>query len=165
MTGSPMATRQALVPSSLLDRLQDDAPEALSEAVPEAWHDLPGYKRAVARDLEALLNTRCTAPGQEGRPAFPLADASVLMFGIPDLSSLSLLDPAHRAFLQDALRHAIASHEPRLANVRVSLEGSRDLHQALRFRVDGVLRTLRSRPPVTFDAMLQLSSNTYRVKG
>ncbi|HWQ09502.1 MAG TPA: type VI secretion system baseplate subunit TssE [Holophaga sp.] len=160
-----MTTRQTLVPSSLLDRLLDDAPEESSEAVPEAWHDLPGYKRAVARDLEALLNTRCAAPGQEGFPAFPRADASVLMFGIPDLSSLSLLDPAHRAFLQDALRHAIARYEPRLSNVRVSLDGARGLHQALRFRVDGLLRTFRTRPPVSFDAMLQLSSNTYRVKG
>lgn len=160
----PRADRQTLVPSSLLDRLMDDPPEAVSEAAPEALCDLARYKQAVARDLEALLNTRCTCLDAEGLETFPLARESSLRFGIMDLSRLSLLDPQARTLLRDSIRGAIERHEPRLAKVRVGLEVSRESSQVLRFRVDALLRIHPGRPPVTFDAMLKLSSNTYRVK-
>ncbi|WP_005032960.1 type VI secretion system baseplate subunit TssE [Holophaga foetida] len=157
-------SRQTLVSSSLLDRLMDDRPDLSSESQSEFLFDVARYKRAVARDLELLLNTRSTYMGEENLESFPLAKGSVLMFGISDLSSLSLLNPQDRVFLQDNLRKTIDCFEPRLANVKVSLEISRDTHHVMRFRVDALLRVHPTRPPVSFDAMLQLSSNTYQVK-
>ena len=156
-------TRQALVSSSLLDRLMDDHPEATSEAYSEMLYDTSRYKQAVARDLEALLNTRCLCL-DDRLDSFPLTANSLLLFGITDLSSLSLLNPEDRLFLRDSIRKTIERHEPRLTKVRVNLEISRELNQMLRFRVDALLKVHPSRPPVTFDAMLQLSSNTYHVK-
>lgn len=157
--------RQALVSSSLLDRLMDDHPETTSEARSEMLYDISRYKQAVARDLESLLNTRCTHLDEGRLEPFPLTEDSLLQFGITDLSSLSLLDPEDRMFLRDNIRRAIERHEPRLAKVRVNLEVSRELNQMLRFRVDALLKVHPNRPPVTFDALLQLSSNTYHVKG
>jgi type VI secretion system protein ImpF len=157
-------TRQTLVSSSLLDRLMDDRPEATSEAVSEKLYDVSRYKQAVARDLEALLNTRSTCLDDDRMEAFPLTRNSLLLFGITDLSSLSLLNPEDRMFLRDSIRRTIERYEPRLTKVRVNLEISRELNQVLRFRVDALLRVHPSRPPVTFDALLQLSSNTYHVK-
>lgn len=157
-------TRQSLVSSSLFDRLMDDHPENAVEAQPEMLCDIPRYKQAVARDLESLLNTRCTALDDAMMAPYPFSMDSMLQFGITDLSSLSLLNPEDRMFLRDSIRRTIERHEPRLAKVRVNLEISQELNQMLRFRVDALLRVHPSRPPVTFDALLQLSSNTYRVK-
>jgi len=142
----------------------DDHPQSPSEAQAEMLYDVTRYKRAVARDLESLLNTRSTSVDDEMIEPFPLTKDSLLLFGITDLSSLSLLNPNDRMFLQDSIRKTIERHEPRLAKVRVSLDVSLEKNQVLRFRVDALLRVHPSRPPVTFDAMLQLSSNTYLVK-
>jgi len=46
-----------IVPS-VLDRLLDDQPDLTHEAVTYRIDDLRGLKRSVARDLEAMLNTR-----------------------------------------------------------------------------------------------------------
>ncbi|MEJ5210524.1 MAG: type VI secretion system baseplate subunit TssE [Burkholderiales bacterium] len=153
--------RQAHLMPSVLDRLLDDAPRR--DGGPAYVHtDLAGFKRAVARDLEVLLNSRRVAPGADIE-AYPQARNSVLSFGIPDLSSLSLLSPDDRARLRDYIRRAIERHEPRLSQVRVSLEPPQGLERLLRFRVDAVLRVHPHRPPVSFDATLELSSQLCRL--
>lgn len=89
----------------------------------------------------------------------------MINFGIIDLSSLSLLDPDDRALLRDKIRQTIERHEPRLMRIRVTLDAPDNLQRMLRFRVDAVLKVHPNKPPVTFDAMLQLSSNAYRFEG
>ena len=156
-------SRHTLVLPSVLDRLFDDQPDETVEPAETMHFDIRRYKRAVARDLEALLNTRCV--DTEGHlEAYPYAAQSVLSFGIIDLSSLSLLNPDYRTRLQDKIRIAISYHEPRLTEVMVSLEEPKELERMLRFRVDAVLKVHPDKPPVTFDATLQLSSRTYQVK-
>lgn len=143
----------------LLDRLLDDAPGTPFDLANAAVYDLACYKQSVARDLEALLNSRCPDLGGaiEGSAH---ARSSMLNFGIIDLSSLSLLNPDDRALLRDRIRITIERHEPRLSKVRVSLDAPQGMERLLRFRVDAVLEVHPQRPPVSFDAMLQLSSNT-----
>lgn len=160
----PSRSRQFLVPSSLLDRLLDDDPRNSTDAQLETHYDVIRYKQAVARDLEALLNTRCVLLDSEIMEGYPQAQNSLLSFGITDLSSLSLLDPDDRMYLRDSIRKTIERHEPRLTKVRVNLDIAKEFSRVLRFRVDALLRVHPSKPPVTFDAMLQLSSNTYQVK-
>ena len=112
---------------------------------------------------------RCSTPGsrrcKELFDAYPLANDSMLSFGIPDLSGISLLNPHDRELLREQLRRAIEVHEPRLSRVRVNLDAPREMERHLRFRVDAVLKVHPHRPPVTFDATLQLSSNVYKVQG
>lgn len=147
---------------SLLDRLLDDAPREASEPPFAARFDLAQHKRAVARDLEALLNARSPAPPSfEG---YPLAGGSFLAYGIPDLSSLCLLDPAHRDLLQRRILEAVERFEPRLEKVRIELEVPREFNRILAFRLEGVLRVHPSRPTVAFDAVLKLSSNACQVR-
>ena len=154
---------QTLILPSVLDRLFDDQPKDATEHHDTMHFDLRQYKRAVARDLEALLNTRCV--DTDGHlEAYAQANQSVLSFGIIDLSSLSLLNPDDRLLLQDKIRTAISYHEPRLTEVAVRLEEPKELERMLRFRVDAVLKVHPDKPPVTFDATLQLSSSTYQVK-
>lgn len=153
-----------LVMSSILDRLFDEAPQALQEVPFEARFDVGQHKRAVARDLEALLNARSAVPAEDWAGRYPLAAESILAFGIPDLSSLCLLDPGHRSFLRDRILHAIERFEPRLSGVRVDLDLPGDQNGMLRFRVEAVLRIHPSRPPVVFDALLKLSSNACQIR-
>ena len=158
-----MATfsRHTLLQPSVLDRLLDDHPDN-SQLNDAPLYELAQLKRSLARDLEALLNTRLM-PAEVRDDDYPLARASMLNYGIPDLSGISLLNPDDRELLREQLRRAIETHEPRLSRVRVNLDAPREMERHLRFRVDAVLRIHPHRPPVTFDATLQLSSNVYKV--
>jgi len=158
------ASRQAVVISSVWDRLQDDNPRDEIDDDTASYIDLRRFKQAVARDLDALLNARCVDP-DEDIERYPHARHSMINFGIIDLSSLSLLDPDDRALLRDKIRQTIERHEPRLSRVRVSLDMPDNMQRMLRFRVDAVLKVHPNKPPVTFDATLQLSSNAYQVEG
>lgn len=154
---------QTAVLPSIIDRLLDDSPDEPQRDAVQTF-DVARLKGALARDLEALLNTRFADP-EDSLADFPEAERSMLHYGIPDLSGLSLLNPDHREMLRDRLRRAIARYEPRLGSVRVSLDAPRELERHLRFRVDAILKVHPHRPPVRFDATLQLSSNVYRVSG
>ncbi|WP_095210792.1 type VI secretion system baseplate subunit TssE [Chromobacterium sphagni] len=155
--------RHAQILPSVLDRLLDDAPD-LSHTEAISLFELSQFKQALARDLEALLNTRLM-PQDELFESFPLSRDSLLSYGIPDLSGISLLNPDDREVLREQLRRSIELHEPRLSRVRVNLDAPREMERHLRFRVDAVLKVHPHRPPVTFDATLQLSSNVYKVHG
>jgi type VI secretion system protein ImpF len=156
--------RQTLVMASVLDRLLDDEPGSAQEAPGRCQYDLNQHKQSVARDLEALLNARSLAAQVSQLDRFPQARDSFLGYGIADLGSLSLLNPDHRALLREQIRRAIELHEPRLARVRVSLDVPRDSGRILRFRVEALLRLHPHRPPVAFDALMELSSNTCQVR-
>ncbi|UXY14576.1 type VI secretion system baseplate subunit TssE [Chitiniphilus purpureus] len=154
--------RQPLTQPSILDRLLDDAPE--NQQARQSYAELNDFKGALARDLEALLNTRIVEHEELMAP-YPLSANSVINFGIPDLSGLSLLNPDDRELLRERVRRAIEHHEPRLTRVRITLDLPRETERLLRFRVDAVLKVHPHRPPVSFDATLQLSSNVYKIKG
>jgi type VI secretion system protein ImpF len=160
----PPAPGKLLVLSSILDRLFDDAPQSAQEPPFDARFDLNLHKQAVARDLESLLNARSMALDEDLLVRFPLAGASVLAYGIPDLSSLSLLNPDHRRLLQERILRAIQRFEPRLTQANVDLDLPREANRMLRFRVEGLLRIHPNRPAVVFDAVLQLSSNACQVR-
>ncbi len=148
---------------SILDRLLDDAPRESEEAPPSLAYDIRALKRAVARDMEALLNTRCIDT-DEHLDGFPQTRTSMLDFGVTDLSSLSLLDPSDQAYLRDKIREAIQRHEPRLSSITVNLDAPKGMERMLRFRVDGRLETIPARPPVRFDATLQISTSSYQIQ-
>ena len=144
---------------SLLDRLLDDKPGVPFEVALPLLGATP--KAALARDVEALLNTR--VGDLAGIDAFPLATQSMLAFGIPDFSGLSLLSPDDCETLRERVRRTICSHEPRLTQVCVTLAALPGAERKLRFRVDAVLRKPYE-APIRFDALLDLASSAYRVQ-
>lgn len=153
--------RRSSHPPSVLDRLLDDHPDRKDE-IPAAV-DFFRFKKSVARDLEALLNSRhCDL--DESIEAHVHARDSMLTYGIIDLSSLSLLDPGDRAYLRDKIRITLERHEPRLGRIRVNLDAPEGNERMLSFRVDAILRTYPNKPPVSFDATLQLSANSWFIK-
>lgn len=152
-----------LVPS-LLDRLLDDAPDVVQEPAHSRFQNLRQLKRAVARDLEALLNTRQEAL-EEVPAEFVEVSRSLFCYGLPDCTSLNLLSPQDRNRIRRALEQTIATFESRLERVRVMLDPPRQYERILRFRVEAVLPVRPAPEPVTFDAVLQLHTQEYMVRG
>ena len=146
---------------SVLDRLLDDA----SDAAPDThYYGVRDLKRVVGRDLEALLNTRQET--LEPVPAdFTETNRSILTYGLPDFSSLTLGSQGDRDQVRATLERAIATFEPRLDRVRVIIDDPRPFERGLHFRIEAVLRLDPAPEAVTFDAVLQLTTQQYRVQG
>jgi type VI secretion system protein ImpF len=119
-------------------------------------------KDAVARDLEALLNTRAVIP-EDLFKRFPEAGRSIISYGLNDFAGRSLSSPDDRAHICACLEKAIARHEPRLRNVRASLEVRDDAINRLNFAITALLVVSASQEPVNFDAVLQPSSLHYTI--
>jgi type VI secretion system protein ImpF len=151
-----------IVPS-VLDRLLDDEPNVSKEPLTSRVQDLRALERAVARDVEALLNSRQET--LEELPAeFVEVNRSLVTYGLPDLTSLSLLNKDDRSRIRRAVEQAVILFEPRLLRVRVALEAPRDHDRGLRFRIDALLRVDPAPEPVTFDAVLQLNTQQYVIQ-
>lgn len=115
-----MATLKPIkgAPVPLFDRLVDEQPTIAAEPIPRDTHDLDGLIDSVRREIERLLTTRIseTLAELKGR------DRTVIDYGLPDLGQYyvnSILD------LNAVSRHVaktIASYEPRLLEVAVTVE-------------------------------------------
>lgn len=124
-------------------------------------------KDAVARDLEALLNTRSTL--RDGDLAgFTECILSMVNYGLCDFADRSLSSPTDRAHVCTCIEQTIARHEPRLRDVKALLElreGSASPSvNRLGFSITGVLVGSVSDEPVNFDAVLQPSTLQYSIR-
>ncbi|HET9883443.1 MAG TPA: type VI secretion system baseplate subunit TssE [Candidatus Binatia bacterium] len=151
-----------IVPS-ILDRLLDDEPEISTEPASTRIKNLRSLERSVARDLEALLNSRQETL-QELPSEFKEVSRSLLTYGLPDFTSFSLLTQEDRLRIRRSVEDAINRFEPRLLRVRVALEAPREHDRGLRFRIDAFLRVDPSPEPVTFDAVLQMNTQQYVIQ-
>jgi type VI secretion system protein ImpF len=158
----PYETRNRGLLPSVLDRLIDAQSEAPQAQESTHLHNLQQVKQAVTRDLEALLNTRREYM-KDLPPEFVETRQSLVHYGLPDFSALSLQSNQDRNRIRRVLEQTIALFEPRLERVRVALELPREHEQTLRFRIDAMLRVEPAPEPVTFDARL-LNTQEYVVK-
>lgn len=144
---------------SLFDRLMGEQ-QAASGAVTRL--NMEQIKDSVARDLEALLNTRL------GLPAgllddYPEAQKSVLSYGLVDFAGFCLSRPDDRRAICASLKSAIECHEPRLRDVVASLEMDEGSVNRLNFVINAMLVVAASEEPVNFNAVLQPSSLHYAI--
>lgn len=115
---------------SLFDRLVDEHPRNKTEALNERAMDLRAYRAMVERDLELLLNASPLPRQLHGSHSsgadrtgvaisdFPLAQKSVINYGLRDLSGLALTHEL-TAELERHMELTIERFEPRVENVRV----------------------------------------------
>lgn len=148
---------ETLVTQSVLDRLMavDEWPTTRSQS-------LRYYKEALKRDLEWLLNTR--QPPIPELVEYPLAKASVINFGLPDITSLGLSSASDHGRLRKAIEVCLRNFEPRLMDVRVTLEDSDMTDRRLRFHIEGNMKLDPAPEEISFDTVLELSSGEYKVK-
>ena len=160
----PRVDNELSILPSVLDRLLDDEPGTEREPIPNRFQNLRELKKAVTRDLEDLLNTRQEML-EELPSEFAEVSRSLVSYGLPDFTSFSLLSKHDRNRIRRAVEQAIAHFEPRLARVNVTLEPPRDNDRAVRFHIEALLRLEPAPELVTFDAVLQLTTQKYVVQG
>jgi len=119
-------------------------------------------KDVVARDLEALLNTRSMV-SEALLKAYPECGNSIVSYGMIDFADLSLSSPSDRAQICASIEKAIACHEPRLRGVKAVLDVREGTINRLNFSITGLLVASASEEPVNFDAVLQPSTLQYSI--
>jgi type VI secretion system protein ImpF len=149
------------------ERLLDERRDAASRTLPAAM-GVEQYKDSVARDLEALLNTR-VAVDVTHLEGFPEAGASILHYGLIDFAGLCLTSSADRAAVCASIEDAIATHEPRLLDARAVLEPDAGDVNRLHFAIHARLALAPGNgaeltETVNFNAVLQPSSLHYEIK-
>lgn len=163
MEDSRKTSHVSLLNRMLLDEIFADELHKMRKPAPPSAN-IRELKKSLSRDIEALLNTRRElldgAP-----PEYKEVNNSLLLFGLPDFTSYSLLNPEHRKLIRRSVEETLTKFEPRLKSVQVTLEPPRKFDAALHFRIDALLRLDPSPEPVTFDAALQLGTSSYSVRG
>jgi type VI secretion system protein ImpF len=117
----------------------------------------------VARDLEALLNTRAALPAG-AFDNYPHARASIVNYGLVDFAGFCLTSEEDRAAICASLKAAIETHEPRLRDVSASLEPSAGSVNRLNFVIHARLELSAEGDTVNFSAVLQPSSLHYAIR-
>jgi len=158
----PRIDEEIRINLSVLDRLVDFEPEVKSEPPPSRSKALRQVKQALKRDLEWLLNTRRVLEVPEDLPL--LAD-SMLAYGLPDFTNLSVKSAEDQHDLTRALETTLKRFEPRLEDVVVTVANASVLERAYRFRIEARLRIDPVPEPISFDTTLQLGSGNFAVKG
>ncbi|MEZ5353926.1 MAG: type VI secretion system baseplate subunit TssE [Bryobacteraceae bacterium] len=161
-SGTSTVSRDLRAQASVLDRLLDDAPGNTRDAVISRAQSLQNFRAAVRRDLEALLNTRCTVPDMP--PDMEEVGNSVYTYGLPDLSSFTAGSAQDRAKLMQAVRVAIERFEPRLANVEVEAGDETATKLELRFSISALLLSEPVAEQVVFDTILESMHGRYQVR-
>ena len=155
-----------IVPS-VLDRLIDLEPKSSRDAADTRADTVRALRLAVARDLDALLNSRNTFGDLS--TDFVEARRSVLTYGFPDLTTMNLSLEVNQQRLAHAIETTIRTFEPRLTGVVVTvpkpLDGSSpNPARSLRIRMDARLVMDPSPEAIAFDIVPVRSSGKYEVK-
>ena len=145
----------------LFDRLLDESAQGAGTGTMQRL-SIEEMKDAVARDLEALLNTRSVLR-EDLLKRYPECGRSIASYGLSDFAGLSLSSTDDRAYICRALERTILRHEPRLRNVQASLEVREGAINRLGFNITALLVASATQEPVNFDAVLQPSSLHYTI--
>ncbi len=125
---------------SLLDRLTDDEPEVKQESREQRVLSVKRLRQSVLRDMTWLLNT-ISLESVQSLADYPEVAASVVNFGIPDLSGHNIT-AEDVPQLEKRIRQAILDFEPRILPNSLKLKViSTDQynHNALNFDIEGDL--------------------------
>ena len=149
---------------SALDRLIDLEPDNRMENPMSRSQSVRLLKSSVRRDLEWLLNSRRIADApDEGMKDI---NRSVYVYGLPDLSALTMASTADRNRLVRSILATINLFEPRLANVRLVMVETADAGKKdVRLRIEAMLRMDPVPEPVSFDTVIELKSGNCHLTG
>ena len=158
----PRTDNEVRVTPSVLDRLLDYEVDKSRESAGSRSRNLRELKECVRRDIEWLLNTR------QSNIFLPSdlkeTNSSIAGYGLPDFSSTSIRNPAELTRVRQAIETAVDRFEPRLQDVRITIEPIPDGERVIHFRIDARLRVEPSPEPVVFDSVMRLGSGECVVK-
>lgn len=158
------ALGETTITLSVLDRLIDHEPESKAENLLSRSQSLRILRAAVRRDLEWLLNSRRIAdPPDENLKEI---NKSAYIYGLPDLSTLTMANAADRNRLMRQILATINLFEPRLSKVRLSMVETEDPGKKdVRLRIEAMLKTDPVPEPISFDSVIELKSGNCHLTG
>ena len=131
----------------LFERLIDLEPEKREvEDVPFRVLGVAALRESVRRELEQLLNVRCSVPLRQ----LAATERSVINYGLPDFSSLSAASGDDQNLLAELVRSTVSFFEPRLREVSVTVSRPSREERALSVTIGGVLAVGHVLEPVSF---------------
>ena len=146
-----------------LDNLIDYNPEQKQSIPDESTHLLQQFKESIRRDLEQLLNTRHRCQSLPSELKYSLG--STLNYGIPDLSSINLIDPTSRVKFCRQLEEVIRQFEPRFKSVKVIADDMLTIHsEEFRFSVEALVEAKPAPILMVFDSTLEPISTHVQVE-
>ncbi|MGA3023583.1 MAG: type VI secretion system baseplate subunit TssE [Bryobacteraceae bacterium] len=152
---------QGALLESVLDRLTDTEPDNQHEAGPGRAQSLRQLRASLRRDLEWLLNTRrMIVPVPEYAKELPW---SLFVYGLPDLTSFSSQSERDQQELLQIMESAIGIFEPRLLSVVVTMLPLTDATRALRFQIEGLVRSDPAPERIVFDTVFDPVNGQYQV--
>ena len=158
----PAPDTDRAVQQSLLDRLIDREPGDQVEAPLSRPESLRRLRASVRRDIEWLLNTIRVVEAPAGLTELA---KSLYMYGIPDLSSMSLESAQDGQRLLRSLERAVSQFEPRLTNVRVtSVDKISKKRMYIEFHIDALLLIDPLPERLSFDTVFEVARGAYKVK-
>ncbi len=148
--------------SSVIDRILADGGGGRSVDLRISVEEL---RRALRRDIEWLLNSK--QPGLMAMVGKPECAASILNYGVPDITQFHSHSQHDRAELCRLITAALRSFEPRLLpeSLRVEFVEARgaaglDLH----FRISGVLHVDPIHEPIAFDTSVEVETGSFALQ-
>jgi len=144
-----------------MDRLMETGSRGASGGVGVGYREL---RKAVARDLEWLLNTRVLVPDLWEK--LGEARSSILTYGLPDLSPYSWASHGDKGAITARIEEVIRSFEPRLVarTVKVEILPSKSVDDfKVRLRIDALLHVEPFSERVSFDTDVDFDSGSVRV--
>ena len=136
-----LITGERLQPA-LLDRLTDDEPDKKVESRERRVMSMRMLRQAVLRDLAWLLNA-ASRPLDDEMHQYPLVAKSVLNFGLPDLTGLTI-SGIRAGRMEQMVFDAVANFEPRIMRKTLAVAGGRadeasGGHNKVQFEISGDL--------------------------
>ncbi|MFN7924116.1 MAG: type VI secretion system baseplate subunit TssE [Bryobacteraceae bacterium] len=149
--------------ASIIDRLLDDEPKRSQDPAITQAQTVRNYRAAVRRDLDWLLNTRCSIV--EAPEEMTEAERSLYAYGLRDYTHLSFSSLPHRQQVSRNILRAIENFEPRLSHVTIVL-GDQNVNdrRTVHFQISAMLHLDPAPEPITFDATFDVARGEYRVK-
>lgn len=146
----------------LLDRLIDDE-QASAEATRRVSYadTLEALRASVSKDLENLLNTR--RRWRSWDPAYAELDRSLVGYGLQDFATGTLSDPRRHEELRKVIEACILRFEPRISRLHVRLLDGRDKSNAVRLRIEALLKVDPAPEPIAFDTFVELDTKNVTV--
>ncbi|OUS09631.1 type VI secretion system lysozyme-related protein [Gammaproteobacteria bacterium 53_120_T64] len=134
----------------LLDRLSNAGNHSGQRSSHQVLKQL---RESVRHDLEHLFNTRYRR--LSAHPQHPHLHASLIDYGLPDISTINLSESKSRQLFCRDVETAILTFEPRIRSVKVSSEqGVNANDPTICFRIEAKLHANPATETIIFDSAL-----------
>lgn len=139
-------------PVPLFDRLVDLEPEREEEATPQRTLSKSELHESVMLELHRILNTRCIMKHDVYKQVSPLLKGygNPELYGLFDTSRFDAANPLDRPKIENIMRKAILTFEPRLRNVVVTVQQFHKGKQSLSIIVSADVQINDMLEPLSF---------------